>query len=82
MPLLPVWKPPERAAPTEWHCSLPIWTRRPPEENLETFLKTRAFAHTQGTTLEPDAADVAGFNTYIAGYKALLDVERAAVERV
>lgn len=56
--------------------------QKAPEENLETFLKTRAFAHTQGTTLEPDAADVAGFNTYIAGYKALLDVERAAVERV
>lgn len=56
--------------------------QKAPEENLETFLKTRVFAHTQGTTLEPDAADVAGFNAYIAGYKALLDVERTAVEKV
>lgn len=56
--------------------------QKAPEENLETFLKTRVFAHTQGTTLEPDAADVAGFNAYIADYKVLLDVERAAVERV
>ena len=34
----------------------------------------------KGTTLNPEQADVDGFNTYIGQYKALLDVERKAVE--
>lgn len=38
------------------------------------------FADTKGTTLEPDLADVEGFNTYIEEYKELLQVEKTAVE--
>ncbi len=49
-------------------------------ETLEAYLSNRVFAGAKGTTLNPDAADVAGFNTYIEQYKALLDVERKAVE--
>ena len=36
--------------------------------------------YAKGTTLAPNAADVAGFSTYIENYKALLEVERKAVE--
>ena len=45
-------------------------------ETLEAYLDNGA----SGSTLRPDAEDVAGFNTYIDRYKALLQVERAAVE--
>lgn len=51
-------------------------------ESLESYLNTHVFADTKGTTLQPDTADVEGFNRYIRQYQALLDVERKAVERV
>ncbi len=49
-------------------------------ESLESYLSNHVFAGVSGSTIAPDAADVAGFNRYIASYKALLDVERKAVE--
>ena len=49
-------------------------------ESLEEYLNAHVFADAKGTTLAPDQADVDGFNAYIASYKALLDVERKAVE--
>ena len=49
-------------------------------ETLEEYLNDRVFAGAKGSTLQPEKADVEGFNTYIAQYKALLDVERKAVE--
>lgn len=51
-------------------------------QSLEDYLNTCVFAGISGTTLEPDANDVAGFNTYIEKYKALLPVERTAVEKL
>ena len=51
-------------------------------ESLESFLSRRVFAGTSGSTVQPDAALVKGFNTYIQRYKALLNVERAAVEHL
>ena len=54
-----------------------LWNRG---ESLEAYLNTKVFAGAQGTTLTPDAADVAGFNAYIQAYKALLEVEAKAVE--
>ena len=51
-------------------------------ESLESYLNDRVFAGVSGSTLEPDPVDVEGFNTYIARYKAMLAVERAAVENV
>ena len=49
-------------------------------ESLEAYLSAHVFADTKGSTLAPDQADVDGFNKYIAQYKALLEVERKAVE--
>ena len=49
-------------------------------ETLEAYLNEHVFASAKGTTMMPDAADVAGFNTYIAQYKNLLKVEKTAVD--
>ena len=49
-------------------------------ETLESYLNAHVFATAKGTTLSPDQADVEGFNDYITRYKALLEVERKAVE--
>ena len=53
---------------------------RKPGEALEEYLTRRVFAGVSGFTVEPDPGDVAGFNAYLNDYKALLDVERRAVE--
>lgn len=50
------------------------------DESLEAYLNDHVFANAKGTTLKPDKADVDGINAYITQYKALLDVERKAVE--
>lgn len=54
------------------------------EENeaLGDFLTNKVFASAQSSTLSPDPADVAGFNSYIEEYKKLIEVERKAVESV
>lgn len=49
-------------------------------ERLEDFLNDRIFAGVSGSTLQPDPAAAKGFNKYIQQYKALLQVERTAVE--
>ena len=49
-------------------------------ETLEAYLNAHVFADAKGTTLAPEQLDVDGFNAYIKQYKALLDVERKAVE--
>ena len=51
-------------------------------ESLESYLNAHVFADAKGSTLAPEQADVDGFNTYIANYKALLEVERKAVEMI
>ena len=51
-----------------------------PGESLEAYLNDRVFAGAKGTTLQPEQADVEGFNTYIERYKKLLQVEKTAVE--
>ena len=52
------------------------------DESLEDFLAKKVFAGTTGSTIQPDPACVAGFNTYIQRYKALLEVEKTAVEKL
>ena len=52
------------------------------EERLEDFLSGRVFAGVSGSTLQPDPAAVEGFNAYIRRYKALLEVEKTAVEKL
>ena len=53
---------------------------RETDETLEEYLGNRVFAGVSGTTLEPDPADVAGFNDYVRRYTALLQVEQTAIE--
>ncbi len=56
--------------------------RKAEGECLEDFLSRRVFAGTAGTTVQPSAALTEGFHTYIRRYKALLEVERTAVEHL
>ena len=51
-------------------------------ERLEDFLSNKVFAGVSGSTIQPEPAAVAGFNTYIRRYKALLDVEKTAAEKL
>ena len=47
---------------------------------LPDFLDKIVFAGNTGTEIAPDPADVAGFEAYLANYKAAFPIERAAVE--
>ena len=49
-------------------------------ESLEDYLASRVFAGVSGSTAEPETDTAAGFDSYIKWYKALLEVEQAAVE--
>ena len=53
--------------------------RREKDETLGDYLKNRVFAGAEGSTVEPKAEDVAGFNAYIRQFKAVLPAEKAAV---
>ncbi len=52
------------------------------EGTLEEFLNERVFADCVSTTLEPDPADVAGFQTYLARFVSGLPAQKAAVENL
>ncbi len=49
-------------------------------ETLEDFLENRVFRDAGSVTLQPDSANVEGFNAYIRQFKAALEVERTAVQ--
>ncbi len=49
-------------------------------ESLDTFLDQNVFAGNAGIEMQPDPADVAGFDAFIERYKAGLAAEKAAVE--
>ena len=49
-------------------------------ERLEDYLADRVFAGASGSTIQPEPTVVDGFNKYMRQYRALLRVERAAVE--
>ncbi len=49
-------------------------------ESLEDYLSNRVFASTGGTRLEPVAADVAGFHSFLSAYQKGLPMEEKAVE--
>jgi sugar (pentulose or hexulose) kinase len=55
-------------------------TARAPGQELDDFLATQVFADAELQTLDPDPADVAGFDAFIQRYVAALPVEKAAVE--
>ena len=48
--------------------------------NLADWLDKEVFAGNTGTSVDPDPADVEGFNKYIENYKACLPIEQAAVD--
>ncbi len=50
------------------------------EESLEDYLSRKIFAGQNGYVVEPDPADMEGFEKFMKRYQAGLAVERAAVE--
>jgi len=48
-------------------------------ETLEDFLENKIFSGAKVVTVEPDPADVKGFEAYLTRYKAALSIERTAV---
>jgi len=54
--------------------------RRTPDQSLADYLERQVFAEVELETLDPEAADVAGFEKFIQRYVAALPVERAAVD--
>ncbi len=48
-------------------------------ESLADYLDHKIFAGQTGSTVDPDAKDVEGFEKFIASYKAALPVQKAAV---
>jgi len=56
--------------------------RKAPGETLEEYLSGRVFRDARAVTIHPQEQDVAGFNAYIDGFRAMLDVERLATERL
>ena len=49
-------------------------------ETLEDYLEHKVFANAKASTLMADEGDIAGFNTFLARYKAALPVEKLAAE--
>ena len=49
-------------------------------QTLADYLDSQVFAGNTGTSVEPTAEDVAGFEKYIETYKRCLPIEQAAVE--
>lgn len=52
------------------------------DETLETYLNNRVFGDFEGTVMTPDEKDVAGFENYMRQYKAMLTVEKTAVDLI
>lgn len=50
------------------------------KESLADYLNNKVFAGQTGTTIEPDPADVKGFDDFLVRYNKGLPIERAAVE--
>lgn len=51
-------------------------------ESLSQYLEEKVFAGQESVTLQPEAKDVAGFDTFIKRYSEGLPIERAAVENL
>ncbi len=49
-------------------------------ETLSAYLNDKVFAGQTGSTLAPDAADVAGFDAFVENYKACFAAEHGAVD--
>ena len=55
---------------------------RAPGQTLEDYLANSVFAGQSGSTLEPDPADVDGFNAFMRQYVEGLAIQRSAVEHL
>lgn len=53
--------------------------RREENESLQDYLANKVFAGSEGTSIDPDPKDVAGFEEFIERYKKGIAVEQAAV---
>ncbi len=53
--------------------------RREEQESLEDYLANKVFSDSEGTSMNPDPQDVAGFEEFIERYKKGIAVEQAAV---
>ena len=53
--------------------------RREENESLQDYLANKVFAGSEGTSMNPDPKDVAGFEEFIERYKKGIAVEQAAV---
>ncbi len=49
---------------------------------LDEWLNREVFANAQGETIQPDPADVAGFDAYLERYEKGLPIEAAAIEHL
>ncbi|HET9872000.1 MAG TPA: FGGY-family carbohydrate kinase [Propionibacteriaceae bacterium] len=54
--------------------------RREPEQDLVDYLTNQVFAGAELVTVQPDPADVGGFEAFMERYVAALPVQRAAVD--
>jgi sugar (pentulose or hexulose) kinase len=54
--------------------------RRDEDQSLDDYLGSTVFADASVETVEPDDADVEGFDAFMVRYGDGLDVERAAIE--
>ena len=54
--------------------------RKADGETLEDYLDNKVFSGAKVSTLTADGSDIAGFNTFLAHYKAALPVEKFATE--
>lgn len=57
-------------------------TNRDQGESLDDFLDNKVFQDVDGEEIAPVASDVAGFEAFIARYRAGLPIERTAVEHL
>lgn len=68
--------------PTDMALLAAYRRNRKEKESLEEYLNHRVFDGVLGSTVLPDKSDVTGFCEYIEQYKALLNVEKAAIEMI
>ena len=54
--------------------------RKAENETLEDYLTNRVFQNAKSTTLNPDPAGVAGFQSYLERYQAALPAQKAAAD--
>lgn len=51
-------------------------------EDLGAYLENKVFADAESVVMNPDPADVAGFEKFMEGYNAGLPIERAAIDNM